>query len=342
MVLYTYCMHTIKTVLRAPVLLALFILVSMASACKDEPPSVESATIARSKFCKDGGAEFNPDSNECACPYAAHWTGAKCEADGDQKPAAKPEPEAPVMATVPPAEPKPAEEPKPEAQPAQAPTETAPATPGPVDEALKVACKRAKAHWVEDAGYCLCPKNQVLMGRVCRDAKGRITDDACLRAVHKGKWKKGDCVCPADQVFVPGRGGCVARPAPSETPNVTLLRRVCESSINDGKWDVAQARCNCPVGRIWHDELCQAQQKLTSRVVCESAFNQGTWDKKQKTCTCKPGTFWINQRCLSAATLTEKAACDAESSKGKWSAQVNRCICPGLTKWDPKTLNCVK
>lgn len=326
-------MHTIKTFIRA---LALLSLLSV-SACKDEPPTVESATTARTKFCKDGGAEFNAETNECVCPYAAHWTGARCEAKGDTPAAPQPEAAAPAVASVAPMEPKEVEEPQPEPAPV---AEAQPAPSG--DQALRAVCKRAKAHWVEDGAYCLCPRGQELVGRSCRDVGGRVTDDMCQRALYRGKWKKGDCRCGPDQVFVPARGGCVARLAPTETPNVTLLRRVCESSLNHGKWDAAAARCNCPPGRIWHDEICQTQSKLTSRVVCESSFNQGTWDKSAKTCACKPGYFWINQRCISARTLDEKAACEAESSKATWNGAANRCICPGLTKWDAKTLACVK
>ena len=331
-------MHTIKKVTRA---LALLSLLSIAAACKDEPPTVESATSARTKSCRDGGAEFNAESNECVCPYAAHWTGARCEPDSEAKAAVKPDTEAPAMATVAPVEP--AEPVKVEEQkPEPAPLEPSPATGGLVDEALRRVCRQAKAHWVDDGNYCLCPKSQVLVGKACRDVGGRITDDACLRAVHKGKWKKGDCVCGPDQVFVPARGGCVSRLSPSDTPNLVLLRRVCESSLNHGKWDAKAARCNCPTGRIWHDEICQSQQKMTSRAVCESAFNQGSWDKTAKVCGCKPGYFWLNQQCLAARTVSEKAGCEAESSRGSWNLSLSRCICPGLAKWDGKSLRCVK
>ncbi len=166
-------MHIKSTVLSSIALLALL---SLTTGCKDEPPTAsESSVIDRSKLCKDGGAELNSETNECVCPYAAHWSGMRCEGASDAPPAPAPavagaalEATQPVVPPV---------EPKVEAPPSPPPPEV---VAGP-DQALKRACRQAKAHWIETDNYCHCPKAQVLVGQKCRKLSGNVTDDTCRR-----------------------------------------------------------------------------------------------------------------------------------------------------------------
>lgn len=314
-------------------------------ACKDEPRYVAGAagpSADRQRLCEGGGASFDGATNECVCAAGQKWNGIRCDAT----PAVAATPSLPMGIAPTGIDPHtddeedeaPADSANAEAasDTAKAPADAA--TPPAVDvaERLAVACKRARGTWLAKDSYCHCPKDQVLVGRRCRTLKGNVTDDACLRSVSKGRWKGGDCRCEDGLVFSPSRGGCV----PKFTGDVAVLRRVCESSLNLGKWDAQGSRCLCPAGRVWDDELCQVQQRLSSRAVCESDFNRGQWQADAKRCTCPAGFVWHNQACLSRGNVSDEMACNGETSRGRWDKGLNRCLCPGLTRWDSLTKSC--
>lgn len=322
-------------------LLALVAGLLLMSGCKDEPRYVAGAagpSADQQKMCEGGGAMFEAATNECVCGAGERWNGLRCEAT--------------AAASLPSGLPPTGINPEPEtSEGAAGPTDAAAgpseataeggsegtSTPAiDVTERLAAACKRARGTWLEKDGYCHCPKDQVLVARRCRTLAGNVTDDACLRSVSKGRWQAGTCACDPGLVFSPGRGGCVPRFA----GDVAVLRRVCESSLNLGKWDAQGERCRCPVGRVWHDELCQVQQKLSSKSVCESDFNRGQWQAAAKRCTCPGGQVWHNQTCLARTSVSDATACASETSRGRWEASLNRCLCPGLTHWDSAAKRC--
>lgn len=315
--------------------LAFLASLTVLGACKDEPrytASSESAAVDRARLCTDGGATLDQASNECVCTEGQSWSGIRCEA-----PAVATTPV--VEAAVPPS----SQDPEPEdassavaADPAPDPAPAPLAADADFASRLKNACKRAKGTWLENDLYCHCDSDKVLVARRCRTLTGNVTDDACLRAVNKGKWKQGVCSCEPGLVFSPSRGGCVAK----FTGNTAVLRRVCESSLNNGKWDAMGDRCRCPEGRVWAGELCQVQQRLSSKTVCESGTNRGTWQNYIKQCACPTGFFWIDQACQRATTVSDQEACESESNRGRFDAALVRCLCPGLTHWRADTKSC--
>ena len=300
------------------------------SACENKSKP-NPAAVDRAKLCSEGGATLDATSNECVCSAGMHWAGARCEA------AAPPPPEtASDGAAL-----KPADEAS--GSGAQA-VDVASGSGGaseaealpPPDEKLKAACHAAGAGWDAAHGYCLCKGDAVLVGLKCVALAGKVTDDACMHAVHAGKWKKGDCSCPEGAFFAPNLGGCVAL----RSFDQVLARRLCESSANGGKWDAHADRCACSKERIWSTGRCLAQREMSSKQVCESEFNHGTWDKAKKSCGCPDGKAWRDQRCRLLTTLDPKTACESEAVGGKWEAGVSRCLCPKKMKWDQKTLSC--
>jgi hypothetical protein len=262
------------------------------------------------------------------CPAGQTFTGVRCEkpAGGATLPEGLPpkDPEADAEATAAPPPPPPVED------------TGAVATTPDVATRLKTDCKRARGTWLEKDQYCHCPNDKVLVARRCRTLNGDVTDDACLRAPSKGKWKKGVCACEPGLVFSPARGGCVAK----FTGDVAVMRRVCESSLNNGKWDAMNERCACPTGRVWVDELCQVQSRLRSKVVCESAANKGAWNADAKTCACPAGHTWLDQTCTKTAGVAPRTACQSEANRGRWDDGLGRCLCPGLTRWDAAAKAC--
>jgi hypothetical protein len=300
------------------------------------------SAVDKDKLCALGGAHYDAASNECACDGGRAWDGARCGPPAVGQPAAA-EPVLPTEATAaqpasaPAAEESPA---VPSAEPMPEPTEPPAKLETPsagTRKALHAACRRANGHWVEKDGYCYCPRAEVLVGQHCYRLPGRVTDDACLRAVRKGRWNAGVCECAPGLVFSPARGGCVE---PYAGHDVTVLRRICESSLNYGKWDQRNARCLCPEGRIIIGEVCMAQSSESSAAVCESPYNRGRWSPAAKACACPRGRLWIDQTCRPLDLIEPRTACQSELSRGTWNVSMGTCICPGLTHWWPAEKRC--
>lgn len=274
--------------------------------------------IDRAQLCRDGGATVNEISNECECSAGLAWNGVRCEVDGsvivnqaqtvssgsiettettastaDSNPAQQPVDEAAVEVT---AEIMRRMKPSPE-KGASEPAEFTKAGPAAGERSwipqLIRACRIAGGAWLERHQYCHCPDGKVLMGRRCRLTYGRMTDDVCLRAVNKGVWRGGICECPNGKVFSPGRGGCVEK----FTGDSVIMRRICENTVNQGKWIQRLERCRCPDGHIMVGETCVLKTHLRSADVCESSENGGTWNAASKLCNCPAGKSWINQSC---------------------------------------------
>jgi hypothetical protein len=312
-------------------------------ACKETPQRDESprqGALDKSQLCAGGGATFDEARRECVCPEGKQWDGSRCEASADQQPQG--ESAAAKCAAS-------AGDWDAESSSCACPAGTiltderctaAADTGGGGDyDAARVAaaCQRAKGSWNGDEAYCFCSDEKVLVGRSCLRLSGRVTDEVCARAVFPGQWRRERCECAADDdVFSPARGGC----APVRQGSETMLRRLCESSLNKGKWDGVNDRCLCPGGRLWNDELCVVQEDLSSKEVCESDFNKGAWDSDKKRCACKLGSIWIDQQCRSMTAVTNQEACEAELNDGRWDAALNTCICPGLAGWAPALKTC--
>ena len=294
--------------------------------------------VDRAWLCKNGGGMLSQAAQECLCPINQRWNGSRCEKAPPSPAAAKA-----AAVTLPPQPDQIVQLPSTAASesagrattgPVAAPPNVASGktTPAKVDaNPLRRACHLAKAYWDEADQYCHCPDHRVLIGSHCYLLGGRVTDDACRRSVHKGRWRHGVCTCPAGLVFSPARGGCVKQLPETAT---VVLKRVCESSLNLGKWDGALSRCQCPPGRIWQGELCQERGTLSSRTICESDYYHGKWNAERKTCACRAGSVWYDQSCRSANGLTMQQICTSEANRGAWNASLGRCICPGLEQWD--------
>jgi hypothetical protein len=293
------------------VLLCLFLFTS----CHDDPPKSDASAL-----CAKGGATLSA-GNECACPNAQRWNGSRCEPagtlaaerlNGVDKPSAPP-----------PRPPEPSVTPAPEPE--------APPMPW-----LAAACRKAKAHFDAKDSYCHCSGGDVLINTTCRSFAGQVNQLACGNAHFPGHWLKGHCDCADGKDFIPGRGGCVARQAMSQTTS----RRICESSVNRGKWDAARVRCDCGQGRVWSGAVCELQASRPSREVCESGYNGGRWDKDKKRCDCPAGRIWLDQSCRLAAGVDPLAACVSEANQGSWVTAASRCACPRAGRWDAAAKLC--
>ena len=302
--------------------------------CTDDPPAKsggDKAAADAAGLCKQGGATLNAATNECLCPEAQTWNGTGCVAV--VAPAAAAAAEAVPAGANAVAEKSIAAAPTLPPMPAPA---AAPAAKGATDERLVQVCAQAHARWLVDDAYCLCPDRKVLVGSTCRKLAGRMIDDVCLRAVHKGTWHDGGCDCPGETVFNVARGGCVAPVLADQS----TLKASCESSLNNGRWEASNVRCLCPKGRVWVDELCQVQQLLASQDICEGAFNKGKWDLAKKRCLCPGGSVWLNQACQSPKSIPPKQICESEANGGRWNSGKRVCVCPRGTSWHGATLTC--
>lgn len=273
--------------------------------------------IDRAQLCLDGGATVDEKTNECVCAAGLVWTGVRCDVDrsilGQQESSVRSVKDEPQKVPDPPPSAAPAvkesqasaEEPSVEVtdkimrrtKPAKPQTQaeersTASQEPQWMSSLIR-ACRIAGGSWLARHKYCHCPDGKVLMGRRCRLTGGRMTDDVCLRAVNKGKWKGGICECPKGLVFSPGRGGCVEPFAGDDV----IMRRICENTVNQGKWIQRHGRCRCPDDHILVDETCVRKTYLRSEDICESFENGGTWNSAAKRCSCPAGKTWINQSC---------------------------------------------
>jgi hypothetical protein len=315
------------------------------SACTDEPDS-KTASVGKDKLCALAGAQFDAASDSCSCPNSGIWNGHACDAapaEGATQLAAK----APVEAIATPVA---AEEHQP-AVSAETPTVEAPgdesgraekdrknnaATPE-LSAQVKRDCKRAHGEWLEGESYCFCRRGGVLVGATCRQLGGRMTPEVCKETQAPGRWRDGRCECAPGLVFSPNRGGC----QPPLHGSIASLRRICEGSLNNGRWNAALGACICPLGRVNVGEGCEIQERLSSREVCESATNRGQWDKDAKRCNCTAGHFWIDQQCKPFANVTASEACESEANHGRWESSLLKCICPRLTQWDAGRRSCI-
>jgi hypothetical protein len=281
-----------------------------------------SAALERARMCAAGGAVLSREATGCVCPQEQTWDGTRCLV---------PEPVVMTPPATPPLDTEPdaltAVEPEPEPEvPADPPAPLV----DPAMERYQKICKRARGVWHAQDQYCVLSQGRLFVGRVPRDVKGRLSDDLCERSPFKGRFVGGDCRCGTDQVFVPTLGGCVE---PRPVASVTKWR-TCESTLNQGKWDVRSDICQCPTGRVWDGNACQKTNRLSSRAICESAAYAGKWRGKKQGCDCGPGKIWLNQSCQPLKRLSPEAACKSEVNAGRWLANRNTCVCPRLTKWD--------
>jgi hypothetical protein len=306
---------------------------------KDELPKID-----RAQLCQDGGASIDAATNECICSGGTTWNGVRCdvvakddasnltEPEGIDTPVAEieqPKAVEVVSTTIPSPEPvKPAE-----AEPVKA-EESSPDFLALVHR----ACRIGNGVWLKKFEYCHCPDGKVLMGRRCRPMNGRMIDDVCLRAVNKGTWKDGICTCAEGEVFSAGRGGCVK----SAMTDKTILRRICENSMNNGRWNDVVGECSCPVGKMMIGETCENKSKMTSAEVCESPGISGKWDATEKTCDCPEKKIWANQTCFSPAEIDAESACIASTNRGKWVKSKGLCACPKGERWIPSKKICIK
>ena len=327
--------------------------------CHLDSPSRESENAERGRICLLGGGNFNSVSNECECVVGHKWSGSRCELDSAAATATTVGTTAGTTA---------AQAPSPVSAPASSQaTETAavkssvkevvPANLVPVPTAaakvpakaepglsaaettkLKSACGKAHAQWLDDTKYCQCPEAKVLVGSKCLTLHGAITDDACLRSVRPGKWRKGNCKCASGETFVPQRGGCVA----PDASIAAVHKSTCESSLNGGSWEQEKGRCQCPAGRIWVGENCAPRSQLSSAAICESSYNGGNWDAALKRCNCQEGQLWVNQTCQDPHSLPEQVVCESEWNKGNWNKSRKRCSCPRGRLWDNGTMVCLE
>lgn len=307
--------------MRQAIRLSFFGLVFLLASCHDD--AKKNGAAFRGQFCAQGGATLSAVTNECQCPSPQKWTGSKCEGAA----VSNIEPKATALVPEPPvtvAEPAPV-------------IPSSYLTPAQL-ESLKQACGKAHAAWLEAEQFCQCPNAKVLVGEHCRKLRGRVTDDACLRAIKPGRWHKGDCDCPGTDTFVPQRGGCV----PPAREQAEIQKLSCESSLDLGHWDGGKKRCECPKGRIWVDELCEIQTRMGSALVCQTDYNQGTWDWDKKRCSCPAGELWINQACLDPHTLPRGKVCESEWNRGSWNDSAQSCACPKGKQWDAHALICAK
>lgn len=332
---------------------------SVLFSCTGDPTARSSAQKSNDKLCGLGGAQYDQARNECICPEGFRWNGTRCS-EGMPTPAPA---EALSDAAV-------SSHPAIDHHAGLKSFETGDEGNDSDDEhehkghggdeselstlgenslqgnlsfqdvasKLKVVCRRAGGYWVESESYCHCSRGQVIVGQKCRTLPGRVTDDACLRAIAPGSWQDGRCECAQGLVFSPARGGCV--PPRPVGASVVLSRRICESSLNNGKWDARHNACRCPTGEIAVADLCQPKERFSSREVCEGNINSGQWNAQHKRCECAPGRVWVDQSCKPTGAVDPKTACEREASGGRYDLKLARCICPGLTRWREEERAC--
>jgi len=287
-----------------------------------------SAAIERARMCAAGGAVLSREATDCVCPGQQTWDGTRCLV---------PEPVVMTPPAIPPLDTEPdalmAVEPEPEPE---VPAEPPPPVVDKAMERYKKLCRRARSVWHAEDQYCVLPQGQLFVGWRPRDVQGRLSDDLCERSPFKGRFVGGDCRCASGQVFAPTLGGCIEpRPVTAATK-----WRTCESSLNQGKWDVRSDVCRCPTGRVWDGHACQKASRLSSRAICESAAFGGKWQGKRRACDCGPGKLWVDQSCQPLQRLSDEAACKSEVNAGRWLADRKTCVCPRLSKWDPSSGSC--
>lgn len=208
---------------------------------------------------------------------------------------------------------------------------------GRIRTTVQKNCSAAGGEWLAKDGFCLCPKGRVLVGEICLEMTGELTRSVCERAASPGVWRDRQCRCrQVGFVFSPNRGGCVAMRLLSRATE----RRICESSLNRGKWQESHGSCICPRGKIWLAESCLSQADLSSEKVCESDVNHGRWDPEGKYCECPRGKLWINQSCRSLSNISMEQACTADINRGRWQEASETCRCPASRRWDAVAKRC--
>jgi len=317
--------------------------VALAHSCFKQKldPNTDLPKIDRAQLCLDGGAAIDTSTNECICRGGTIWNGVRCDVVAQEA--------APFEPTVAPPQPVVNEE------PTVAETEAASVLEGtsiePTEPELKEArsshseflalvqraCRIGNGTWLKNHDYCHCPNGQVLMGRRCRPMNGRMMNDVCLRAVNKGTWNDGICGCSEGEVFSPARGGCMKTPLTDKT----LLRYVCENSMNQGYWDEVLGYCTCPKGKLMIGETCESKSRMSSASVCESSVYGGKWNSKDKRCECPNSKIWANQSCLGVGEVDAETACISQTNRGTWIKERGRCACPNKERWIASKKICI-
>ena len=301
--------------------------------------------IDRAQLCQDGGASIDTTSNECICSGGTTWNGVRCDVAETSEASHLAEPA--TVDTPAPADAEPEHSKSPEVAPTPLPeaAKSLDVEPTKVEESsaeflglVRRACRIGNGTWLKKFEYCHCPDGKVLMGRRCRPMEGRMIDDVCLRAVKKGTWKDGVCACAEGEVFSAGRGGCVK----TQLTDKTVLRRICENSMNRGRWNDAAAECSCPAGKMMIGETCENKSKMTSPEVCESPANRGKWNPAGKSCDCPDQKIWANQTCLALDQIDAESACISATNKGTWAKNKSLCTCPKGKHWLPSKKICAK
>jgi len=332
-------------------LLLLPLFASVLSGCHNKPTTLRAdapSNAVAAGACNEGGASYDIASGQCVCDSKGVWNGSHCEDAKSAPPKAEPKDEkinsdgthesAGIDLSEKSEPSEKSETPDATTKDAASAAATALAKSSNSDrKALAKRCHRARGKWLAKENFCDCPYGKVLIGGICHKLPGHVTDDVCLRALHKGRWQHGRCECSDDLVFAPGRGGCVA---PLVAQSGKVARLTCESTLNNGHWDRMGGTCTCPAGKIWINELCQIKQQFNSREICESSYNKGHWDFSTKLCQCPSDKLWINQACSLKKSVTMAIACASEHGGGTWNAESQRCICPRLGHWDPVSLAC--
>ena len=280
--------------------------------------------IDRAQLCQDGVASVDVTTNECICSGGTTWNGVRCDVNVADEARKLVEPS--VTET-----PTPIPEPIP-GVPAKTVEETIPKIEASSADFLALvhrACRIGNGTWLKKFEYCHCPDGKVLMGRRCRPMNGRMMDDVCLRAVNKGTWINGVCECAEGEVFSSGRGGCVK----TLLTDKIILRRICENSMNNGRWNETAGECSCPAGKMMIGETCENKSKMSSSDICESPAIAGKWNSARKSCDCREQKIWANQSCLSVAQIDAESACISGTNKGKWVKAKSLCVCPKGERW---------
>ena len=210
-------------------------------------------------------------------------------------------------------------------------------------------CTAAGATLNSTTNECECSGGQKWSGSRCEAevAAAAKPQEMELAAQEAAKAPQNDIKDMAPATLMPEAKAVIPEQKLTEKASalspaeVASLKKACENnSLNNGKWDLAKNRCQCPSGRIWLDGLCALQSRLSSAVICESGFNSGTWDSSHKRCHCQNGQMWLNQSCMDPHALPSRNVCESEFNRGTWNTTRQSCSCPRGARWDSKNLQC--
>ena len=342
---------------RISIVAVILLFVAGPLACKQKtapssPKPSQGVSIDKNKLCEDGGAIFVEARNACECPEGRAWDGNRCSENTPQTQC----PEGQVLANGQCVESGGEDDDEKELCHAEGGTWQGDDCDCGTNkwwtgkrclisdaedfswDKVRDTCEDAGGEWDRDERYCDCGSDAVLTDDECQSLTRGLTRSVCEDAVYPGSWLTGRCRCEdEDYTFSTGRGGCVPM---QEDAAEDILESICESSVNEGRWDDETDRCDCPQGQLWFQETCPEQSDLSSREVCESAFNDGVWSKSEKICRCPVGTMWIDQTCRDLQNVTERTACTSDFNDGTWDETLGTCICPDDKGWIASVKRC--